>query len=97
MSDTSYDRQTWLQWRSFAFPDGILFRDLQDAIQAAWLAGDRALAKEFAQRYKLYNKLCLCCAQRWISSTVSNVHARLLDDWVYQLCDVCRWNELAIR
>ena len=71
------------------FRDGVRAEDLGAAIQAAWLAGDRELAKELAERYGLYNQICLCCASAYIAP-VASVTALW---WAYQLCASCHWRE----
>lgn len=73
------------------YPDGVRATDLQAAIQAAWRADDRALAKELAARYDLYDKLCLRCAERHISAASPPI---LEDDpFLFQLCNECLWEE----
>jgi hypothetical protein len=74
------------------YPDGVRAADLQAAIQAAWRAGDRALAKELADRYGLYDRLCLRCAERHISGA-ANPPMLQSDPFLYQLCNECLWAE----
>jgi hypothetical protein len=69
------------------FPDGVLLRNLRDAIQAAWLADDRALAKELALRYDIYDLVCLRCATAQISVPAGPSK----DPYDYQLCNACLW------
>lgn len=42
--------------------DGTPFVDLQAAIQAAWIAGERALVADLMQRYGLWDLMCPRCA-----------------------------------
>jgi hypothetical protein len=78
------------------YPDGVRAADVQAAIQAAWRAADRALAKEIADRYGLYDRLCLCCAECHISAAPNAPSTRLqraLGDFAFQLCERCVWRE----
>lgn len=79
-------------------PDGTLFVDLQAAIQAAWIAGERQIAAELSKRYRLYNKLCLRCAVP-SQSVWAWAHDRspdcVPDSILARLCQPCQHEELA--
>lgn len=77
-------------------PDGVRSEDLQAAIQAAWLAGDFVLVREFARRYDLYNGICLRCVVKHAQSIMigpSPSMERRLGDMYWQLCHECWWAE----
>jgi hypothetical protein len=44
-------------------PDGTPLADLRDAMEAAWIAGDRQLAYDLAKYYALHNRMCLRCGR----------------------------------
>lgn len=67
----------------YVFPDGAGFDNVRAAVQAAWLADNRALALELARRYGMENILCLCCARARSAGT--------------RLCNTCHLEELAGR
>ena len=78
--------------------DGTPFVDLQAAIQAAWIAGERQIAAELSRRYGLYNKLCLRCAVP-SQSVWAWAHDRspdcVPDSILARLCQPCQHEELA--
>lgn len=68
LPDLSVELRFWVlthlrgEGGAYVFRDGVSFDALRAAVQAAWLAADRVLALELAQRYDMGNVLCLCCA-----------------------------------
>lgn len=76
------------------FPDGARFEDVCAAISAAWLAGHRILAKDIAQRYGLFDQVCLRCASEFISGAPVHVERRQqFSELLYQLCTDCLFKE----
>jgi hypothetical protein len=73
--------------------DGTYVADVQAAIQAAWLV-DKACAKEIAERYGLYDKICLRCASAPLAPVdPTKVTLAAIGDFAYQLCLNCHYAE----
>lgn len=63
--------------------------DLKDAIRAAWIA-DPQLAAELAKQYGAYDKVCLCCATRFLNTVnPTRVVREMFGGLAYQLCALC--------
>jgi hypothetical protein len=73
--------------------DGTRVDDVQAAIQAAWLV-DKALAKEIAERYGIYDKICLRCASAPLAPVnPTKVTRAAIGDFAFQLCLDCHYAE----
>lgn len=69
--------------------DDSAIADIQAAIQAAWRA-DPAYAVQLAQRYGLYDKICLRCVERGLTALEpSSIVKSALGALAYQLCINC--------
>lgn len=67
--------------------------NVQAAIQAAWIV-DPPFAKELAQRYGLYDRICLCCAEKPLAAVdPTRVLRDALGDLAFQLCLDCHYSE----
>lgn len=63
--------------------------DLKDAIRAAWIA-DPHLAAELAKQYGAYDKVCLCCAARFLATLrPSRKLQAMFGGFAFQLCVHC--------
>lgn len=67
--------------------------NIQAAIQAAWIV-DPPFAKELAQRYGIYDRICLCCATKPLAGVdPTKVLRDALGDLAFQLCLDCHYSE----
>lgn len=76
-------------------PDGTPLVDLQDAMQAAWMAGEKHISAELSKRYGLYNTLCLRCGIPSLSVTASFTGPTDCwpDSYFARLCVSCQHEE----
>jgi hypothetical protein len=73
--------------------DNVRLVDVQAAIQAAW-AVDPPYAKQLAQRYGMYDRVCLCCAEKPLAAVdPTRVLRDTLSDLAFQLCLNCHYSE----
>lgn len=77
-------------------PDGTPLVDLQDAMQAAWMAGYKNISAELSKRYGLYNTLCLRCGIPALSVTASFTGPTDCwpDSYFARLCAPCQHEEI---
>jgi len=77
-------------------PDGTPLVDLQDAMQAAWMAGFKNISAELSKRYGLYNTLCLRCGIPALSVTASFTEPTDCwpDSFFARLCAPCQHEEI---
>lgn len=77
--------------------DGVPVRDIQAAIQAAWHA-EPTFAKQLAERYGIYDMVCLrCVAAPLASLEPTQVLKEALDRLAWQLCTDCLYTETRER
>lgn len=82
---------------SAVFPDGTSVENVQAAIQAAWLADQLWLAKQIAEEYGFYDKVCLRCASRRLAAIDPSPALRTFRGaFAYQLCVQCMATENGI-
>jgi hypothetical protein len=76
-------------------PDGTRLADLQAAMQAAWIAGEKHVAAELSKRYGLYNTLCLRCGVPSLSVTAlfTGPTDCWPDSFFARLCAPCQHEE----
>lgn len=75
-------------------PDGTPLADLQDAMEAAWMAGAKHISAELSKRYGLYNTLCLRCGIPSLSITaLLNNTDCYPDSYFARLCAPCQHEE----
>ncbi len=78
-------------------PDGTPLADLQAAMQAAWIAGEKHIAAELSKRYGLYNKLCLRCGVPWqplVRTGSTDATDCWPDSYLARLCQPCAHEEV---
>lgn len=77
-------------------PDGTPLVDLQDAMQAAWMAGEKHISAELSKHYGLYNTLCLRCGIPALSVTASFTGPTDCwpDSFFARLCAPCQHEEI---
>lgn len=77
-------------------PDGTPLVDLQDAMQAAWMAGEKHISADLSKRYGLYNTLCLRCGIPALSVTASFTGPSDCwpDSFFARLCAPCQHEEI---
>ncbi len=77
-------------------PDGTPLADLQAAMEAAWIAGEKHISAELSKRYGLYNTLCLRCGSPALSITASFTGPTDCwpDSFFARLCAPCQHEEI---